>query len=162
MEAYLIVLIVVLTIILLGVNFYLLALYVHPDDKGWGTALYCKILVILGLTLCQAQALMVPLDVANRSAILSNAINMVAFWFFMYIIVLIFVCFLIPYAIFFYETDEEDPMCSRLLKALCYTGGALVISLLILFISWIFFKFVDLPYKQITLSLNQFETPESS
>ena len=49
MEAYLIVLIVVLTIILLGVNFYLLALYVHPDDKGWGTALYCKILVILGL-----------------------------------------------------------------------------------------------------------------
>ena len=68
MEAYLIVLIVVLTIILLGVNVYLLALYVHSDDKGWGTAIYCKVLVILGLTLCQAQALMVPLDVANRSA----------------------------------------------------------------------------------------------
>ncbi len=105
MEAYLIVLIVVLSIILLGVNFYLLALYVHPDDKGWGTAVYCKILVILGLTLCQAQALMVPLDVANRAAILEDTIDMAAFWFFIYIIVLAFVCVLIPYAIFLYETD---------------------------------------------------------
>ena len=105
MQAYLIVLIIVLTIILLGVNFYLLALYVHPDDKGWGTAIYCKILVILGLTICQAQALMIPLDVANRSAILPDQINMTAFWFFLYIIVLAFVCVLIPYAIFFYETD---------------------------------------------------------
>ena len=106
MEAYLIVLIVVLTIILLGVNVYLLALYVHSDDKGWGTAIYCKVLVILGLTLCQAQALMVPLDVANRSALLSNALDMTAFWFFLDIIVLIFVSLLIPYAIFLYETDE--------------------------------------------------------
>ena len=147
MEAYLIILIVVLSIILLGINIYLLALYVHSDDKGWGTAIYCKILVILGLTLCQAQALMVPLDVANRSALLSDAINMTAFLFFLYIIVLIFVSILIPYAIFLYETDEEDPMCSRLLKALCYTGGALLISVGILFITWAFFRYVDLPYK---------------
>lgn len=156
MEAYLIVLVIVLTIILLGVNFYLLALYVHPDDKGWGTAIYCKILVILGLTLCQAQALMVPLDVANRSAILSDTIDMAAFWFFLYIIVLIFVCLMMPYAIFLYETDEEDPMCSRLLKALCYTGGALIVSILILFVSWAVFRYVDLPYKSITLNINQF------
>jgi LMBR1 domain-containing protein 1 len=58
-------LIALFIIVLFGVNIYLLALYVHPDDKGWGNALYCKILVVIGLTLCQAQALMVPLDVAN-------------------------------------------------------------------------------------------------
>lgn len=40
-------------------------MYCHPDDKGWGNVVYCKILVVAGLTLCQAQALMVPLDVAN-------------------------------------------------------------------------------------------------
>ncbi len=71
MIALYIVLIVVFLIILLGINIYLLALYCHPDDKGWGNVLYCKILVVLGLTLCQAQALMVPLDVANESALLS-------------------------------------------------------------------------------------------
>lgn len=91
-----------MTIILLAINVYLLVLYIHPDDKGWGTAIYCKILVILGLTLCQAQALMVPLDVANRSAVVSNALDMKSFWFFLYIIVLIFITILIPYAIFLY------------------------------------------------------------
>ena len=105
MEAYLIVVIVVMAIVLLAINIYLMILYIHPDDKGWGTAIYCKVLIVLGLTLCQAQALMVPLDVANRSAIISDAINMAVFWFFLYIIVLCFICILMPYAIFFYETD---------------------------------------------------------
>jgi len=61
----LIALAIIFTIILIAINIYLLALYVHADDKGFGTALYCKILVVAGLTLCQAQALCVPLDVGN-------------------------------------------------------------------------------------------------
>jgi LMBR1 domain-containing protein 1 len=98
----LIVLIVIMSIVLLAINIYLLVLYIHPDDKGWGSALYCKILVILGLMLCQAQALMVPLDVANQSAVISTGMDMRAFWFFLYIIVLVFITVLIPYAIFLY------------------------------------------------------------
>ena len=151
MEVYLVILSVVMSIVLLGVNIYLLALYIHPDDKGWGTAIYCKVLIVLGLTLCQAQALMVPLDVANQSAIANNALNMRAFWFFLYIIVLIFITILMPYAIFFYETDEEDTMCKRLLKALCFTFAALAISVMILFISWAFLKFVVLPVEEVVL-----------
>lgn len=147
MQAYLIVLIVVMAIILLAVNIYLLILYIHPDDKGWGTAIYCKLLVVLGLTLCQAQALMVPLDVANQSNLVGGGLDMRAFWFFLYIIILFFVTVLIPYAIFLYETDEEEPICTRLLKALAYLFGAIIISVLILFISWAFFKWVDLPYQ---------------
>lgn len=65
----LIALAIIFVIILIAINIYLLALYVHTDDKGFGTALYCKVLVVVGLTLCQAQALMVPLDVANLSAL---------------------------------------------------------------------------------------------
>lgn len=135
-----------MSIILLAINIYLLILYIHPDDKGWGSAVYCKILVVLGLTLCQAQALMVPLDVANRSAIVAAGMDMKVFWYIIYIVVLAFITILLPYAIFLYETDEEDSVCSRLLKAFCYLIGSLVISLLIFFITWIFFKYVDLPY----------------
>lgn len=76
MLALYIVLIVVFIIILLAVNIYLLALYCHPDDKGWGNVVYCKILVVAGLTLCQAQALMVPLDVANESSLITGGLNM--------------------------------------------------------------------------------------
>jgi LMBR1 domain-containing protein 1 len=46
-------------------------------------------------------------------------------------------------------------MCKRLLTAIGYTFGAIVISILILFISWAFFKYVDLPYRSITLKATQ-------
>jgi hypothetical protein len=49
-------------------------------------------------------------------------------------------------------------MCSRLLKALCYLFGAIVISIMILFISWAFFKFVDLPYTEVALDVSNVGT----
>jgi hypothetical protein len=45
-------------------------------------------------------------------------------------------------------------MCTRLLKALAYLTGAIIISVLILFISWAFLKYVDLPYDEIALDVN--------
>lgn len=71
MQVFLIVLIVVMGLLLLGVNIYLLRNYLHPEDKKALRAPYAKIVVILGLTFCQAQALLIPLDVANNSTILS-------------------------------------------------------------------------------------------
>lgn len=102
MVPLLIILIIVFVIILAGINIYILALYCHPDDKGWGNVVYCKILVVVGLTLCQAQALMVPLDVANESAISSDKISMFSFWTFLYITILIMISILLPYALFLY------------------------------------------------------------
>ena len=98
----LIVLSIVFVLILLAINIYLLALYCHVDDKGFGTALYCKVLVVLGLTLCQAQALLVPLDVANNSAQDVSGIDMKGFWLFVYMTVLVFITLLLPFALFFY------------------------------------------------------------
>lgn len=98
----LIALAIIFVFILLAINIYLLALYVHTDDKGFGTALYCKILVVIGLTLCQAQALLVPLDVANNSSQDPNGIDMKGFWYFIYSTVLILICLLLPFALFFY------------------------------------------------------------
>lgn len=43
-------------------------------------------------------------------------------------------------------------MCKRLLKALAYLVGAIVITVMILFISWAFFKYVDLPYTEVMLT----------
>lgn len=63
MEWFLIIVTIVMAILLLFVNFYLLVLYCHrklikiynlADDKGWGASLFCKILVIFGMTLTWA------------------------------------------------------------------------------------------------------------
>lgn len=146
----LIALAIIFTIILIGINIYVLALYSHTEDKGFGTALYCKLLVVIGLTLCQAQALMVPLDVANLSAIDESGIGMKGFWYFIYLLVLILICLLMPFALFFYETDEEDGFCKRFVRSLLYTFAANIVTILVLFISWAFFKFVDLPVHSIS------------
>lgn len=77
---------------------------------------------------------------------------MKGFWYAIYSIVIIFICFLMPFAMFFYETDEDESFCKRFGKAVLFTFAANIISILLLFITWNFFKFVDLPVKTITAS----------
>ena len=58
MDLFLIILSCVVGVLLLGVNFYLLALYCHrkqffnikADDKGFGASLFCKVLVVVGMS----------------------------------------------------------------------------------------------------------------
>lgn len=103
-----IVAIIVIALILIGMSFYILVVYVHrtehisnlAEDKGWGTALYCKILVILSMALCWTQALMLPLDVVNAHQ--SLGIDMKLMWFITYMVTLGMITILLPYAIFFY------------------------------------------------------------
>lgn len=151
-NAVLIILAIIFVLILLAINIYILVLYVHNDDKGFGTALYCKILVVLGLTLCQAQALLVPLDVANNSAQNDFGLDMKGFWLFIYMTLLLSITLLLPFALFFYETDEDDGYCKRILLACLYTFLANIISILVLFISWNFLKFVNLPVQTVAMT----------
>lgn len=65
MDAFLIIVCIVIAILMMVVNFYLLAIYCHPDDRGWGVHWFCRALVLFGFTLSWAQVLMLPLDVAN-------------------------------------------------------------------------------------------------
>ncbi len=155
MDALLIIISIVMTLLIIAINIYLLILYSHTDDAGWGTAIYCKILVVMGLTLFQAPALLVPLDVANKSAVDSNSIDMIAFWYAVYITTLIFIALLLPYAIFLYETDVDDSWKKRLLTALAYTGVSLLVTLVLLFASWAGLRYVDLPVQEVILTVAQ-------
>lgn len=151
-QTFLIIFSVVVGLILLAVNAYILSLYLHPDDKGIWRAPYGKIIIVLGLTICQAQALLVPLDVAFKSNypnLWTNQLNMSTLWLILYIALLVLICLLIPFAIFFYETDSEDNLLRRLLRAFGYLFITFLISAAIFFISWYFLNYVDLPYAQI-------------
>jgi heme/copper-type cytochrome/quinol oxidase subunit 2 len=76
------------------------------DDKGWGTAVYCKILVVLGMILIWSQALLLPLDVANNHFYPnSGGINMKVLWYIVYIATLVSITVLLPFAMLFYNTD---------------------------------------------------------
>ena len=71
-------------------------------------------------------------------------------WYAIYLVSLIFVCLLMPFAMFFYETDEDESFCRRFGKSILFTLAANIISILLLFITWNFFKFVDLPVYSVT------------
>jgi hypothetical protein len=108
MNALLVILTLIFVAILIAVNIYILRLYVHADDKALGTALYCKILIVIGSTLFQAPALLVSLDVSNQSAYFSpDGLDIKSFWYFLYLVVVVFICFLLPFALLFYETDGD-------------------------------------------------------
>ncbi len=77
------------------------------------------------------------------------------FWTIVYIVVLVMISVLLPYALFLYETDEDDPMKKRLCTALCYTVGAIIITVMFVFISWAVFKWVNIPYKELALDFTK-------
>ena len=105
MDPFLLISTIVGLLILLGVNFYLMVTYIHPDDKGIGSHIVLKMMVMLGLTLCWALILMVPLDVSNTRY--DGGLDMVTFWEIIFLVIALMTIFLIPFFIFLYETDEE-------------------------------------------------------
>ncbi|EGR30777.1 lmbr1-like conserved region family protein, putative [Ichthyophthirius multifiliis] len=148
-DVFLIIISIVIAILLTFTSFYLLILYCHPDDRGWGTSLFCKIIVIIGCTLSWAQVLILPLDVSNSRGN-GNDLNMEVFWQIIYMIIGIMVSIVIPFAQLMYETDDEKPFLSRLLSALFMEICYFIVISIAYFISWAYLKFADIPIEYIT------------
>lgn len=94
-------------------NVYLLINYQHPDDAN--QAYFPKAVVVFGLSVAAISILMLPADVANRQAcrraIYNGACNltlpMKELWLAVYITDAVLVFFVIPFAMFYYEGDQD-------------------------------------------------------
>ena len=60
-DIFMLIMMIILAVVLLVISLYLLVYYCHPDDAGFGSGLVCKIFAILGLSVCWAQVLLLPL-----------------------------------------------------------------------------------------------------
>lgn len=67
------------------------------------------------------------------------------FWLAIYMLIAVLVVFCLPFYIFLYETDEEDGVIKRIWTAFFYECITLIVVSLILFISWAFLKFAEIP-----------------
>ena len=105
-DVFLLVMVAILAVVLIITNVYLLAYYCHPDDAGFGSGFFCKLVVVIGMTLSWAQVLMLPLDVANTRGF-GGGIPMDLLWQVLYISLGVFVVFIIPACTYYYETDPE-------------------------------------------------------
>lgn len=177
-DAWLIILAVVVPFVLLFINLLILAKYVDPEHaKGhW----FAKAFVLFGLLLAESAVLLLPLDVGNRTGLVGcgvwnddcGGLDMRVAWQFVYMIIAILVVFVFPFGIFYYEADDEGlgklkaknegkplGLCSTkncrgaLCSAFCYTFITVAISLLILGISFIFLRETAIPTKVATVEV---------
>lgn len=108
MDAFLIVVTVLLFLLLAYISIYLLALYCHPQDAGFGASLFCKLLVVLGFIFTWSQILLLTIDISNSRY--QSGLDMYLAWTIFYVSMFVLLVVLIPFAIFFYETDEDKPL----------------------------------------------------
>jgi|JI6StandDraft_1071083.scaffolds.fasta_scaffold04244_3 LMBR1 domain-containing protein 1 len=135
MDVLLLCITILMALIVFGVSFYMLVIYIHTDEKGIGNSIPAKIVVVLGLGLSWGQLLLVPLDVSN--ALDDGGIDMPTCYTVIYIIVLVYLVGLSPFTMFFYESDEEDTICSRLTWSFIFTFIIAGISCAAIFVSQI-------------------------
>ncbi|GJX38723.1 LIMR family protein [Tanacetum coccineum] len=129
---------IIVTVLVFIFNLYLLVNYQHPDDKN--QAYFPKFVVVLGLSVSAISILMLPADVANRQAcqhaIYNGACNLTLpmkdLWLVVYIVDAILVFFVIPFAMFYYEGDQDKTVGKRIKSALLWVGAMAIVCGLVL------------------------------
>ncbi|XP_022745115.1 LIMR family protein At5g01460 isoform X3 [Durio zibethinus] len=129
---------IVVCVLVFLVNVYLLVNYQHPDDAN--QAYFPKFVVVFGLSVAAISILMLPADVANRQAcrhsIYNGACNLTLpmkdLWLAIYIIDAVLVFFVIPFAMFYYEGDQDKSVGKRIKSALLWVMTTAIVCALLL------------------------------
>ncbi|XP_027908003.1 LIMR family protein At5g01460 [Vigna unguiculata] len=153
---------IVVCVIVFLVNVYLLVNYQHPDD--FNQAYFPKFVVVLGLSVAAISILMLPADVANRQAcrhsIYNGACNLTLpmkdLWLAVYILDAILVFFVIPFAMFYYEGDQDKTVGKRIKSALCWMVTTAIVCALILGILYGLIGKVDFTVRHLSSTTKSF------
>ncbi|GLJ39322.1 hypothetical protein SUGI_0802570 [Cryptomeria japonica] len=143
-------------------NIYLLINFQHPDDLN--QAYFPKLVVVLGLSVAEISILMLPADVANQHACSHAIYNgackltlpMKDLWLAIYILDAVLVFFVIPFAMFYYEGDQEKSIGKRVLSALMWVIMTAVVVGLVLGILYGLVGKVDFTVRHLSSATNTF------
>lgn len=114
-DPLLLVLIVIATIALIIGNLYFIAHFAHHADNALGSSTACKFIIMLAYMLAESQVLLLALDVVNAREMAN--VDMYYFWQIVYMASLFMSTVVIPFAYFFYETDEDFDFKTRFCTA---------------------------------------------
>lgn len=153
---------IVVCVIVFFINIYLLINYQHPDDVN--QAYFPKIVVVVGLSIAAISIFMLPADVANRQAchhaIYNGACNLTLpmkdLWLTIYIADALLVFFIIPFAMFYYEGDQDKSLGKRIKSALCWVVVTAVVCALVLGILYGLAGKVDFTVRHLSSSTTAF------
>ncbi|KAJ8645396.1 hypothetical protein MRB53_007144 [Persea americana] len=159
--ALLIVAIVVCVIVFIF-NIYLLINYQHPDDAN--QAYFPKFVVVFGLSIAAISILMLPADVANRQACRRAIYNgachltlpMKDLWLAVYIVDAVLVFLVIPFAMFYYEGDQEKTVGNRIKSAMIWVATSAIVCALALGILYSLIGKVDFTVRHLSSPTTNF------
>ncbi|CAG9321253.1 unnamed protein product [Blepharisma stoltei] len=144
MDAFLVALTIILAVVLLLSNFYFMIYYLDPSEKGFSDSWFCKILVLFGLMLAWGQILTLPLDVSNTQGS-GGGLDIDLLWQIIYMSVFSLVFALLPFAMFYYESDDEKPVCDRICFTMKMMFFLLVIEILITALLYVYISYTKIP-----------------
>lgn len=154
--------------ILLVGGVYLLVYYQHPDDHN--DAYFPKAVVIGGFVISGITVLLLPLDVANREGYagcagydtrLCGGLPLKELWSIVFWLIPVWLFLLIPFAIFYYESDDgqlmagtsyspNPPKKSRLREALFYQTFVVVFTAIFFVVTYLLFSDSNIPVQGYT------------
>lgn len=131
MDIFLIIITCVIAFLLLLSNFYGIIYFLDPGEKGFADSWMFKIIVMCSLMLAWGQVLSLPLDVANSHGGVGS-LQIDVLWQILYLSIFAFVCAILPTAMFFFESDEEEPICDRIWYTVKHLIFVVIVEALIL------------------------------
>jgi LMBR1 domain-containing protein 1 len=87
--------------------------FLDPAEKGFADSWFFKLIVMCSMMLAWGQVLSLPLDVANSHGGVGN-LQIDILWQILYLSIFCFVTVILPTAMFFFESDDEEPVCDRI------------------------------------------------
>lgn len=151
MDVFLIILCIVVAGLLFLVNLYLMAIYSHSDDKNTCTVIFCKIVIVLTLLQCQLQQLMLTLDASNSRSF-GSGLNLTIMWEIFFMSVWSNLGFLLPLAVFLYESDDEKSVLERVATTICEVIITIGVVCVLTFVSYIYLKGASMPIELIVVA----------
>ena len=136
MDAFLIIMAIVVSILFLLADLYIMAIYSHKEEPNASCVnIYCKILIVLTLLQTQFQPFFLIIDVVNGR---ESSDDLTVFWLILYISLMINLAVLKPIATSLYERDHDDSCCKNVLWIIVEIFISVMVVTIFIVIAWSF------------------------
>ena len=152
-DIFMLVMCVIIMLIIVVINIYLLAYFCAEDDNSCGTGIIAKIIVILGMLVGLGQVCLLPLDVANIRGE-GGDFPMHIIWVITYLVIILFVCFILPISINIYGLDPEWTFCEKFKLNLCFIGVLVAVVAALFGITFIIFRKAHIDIDAMSCGIN--------
>ncbi len=152
MDVVSIIILSVLLVVLLISSIYLFVYYSSTDDDSPCSGYFSKIIIIIGMSLCWIQILLLPLDVSNSRGG-GMGINMNLFWMIIYILLFALVLVILPLTSSINECDSDWTFWEKTKHVFCSYFISIFLFVAIALIGFALLSKADIPVVRTNCSI---------